>query len=140
MPTLNLSMPHVCAFFSPELPSCYASRLPFTLRGCPDFHFIFCLRYRGIVHLPSDDDGTERTWFEPEQRPRKRVWNCVAEDLDLVRGSQTRASMASSWVYCPSARFGLIGCLQATVSWDLNCTATTARLRPALPDDYTVIA
>ncbi len=29
--------------------------------------------YRGIVHPPSDDEGTERTWFESEQRPRKRV-------------------------------------------------------------------
>jgi len=28
---------------------------------------------RGIVHPPSVDEGTERTWFEPEQRPRKRV-------------------------------------------------------------------
>ena len=26
-----------------------------------------------LVTLPSDDEGTERTWFEPEQRPRKRV-------------------------------------------------------------------
>ena len=31
------------------------------------------LGYRGTVHPPSDDEGTERTWFEPEQRPRKRV-------------------------------------------------------------------
>jgi len=35
--------------------------------------FFFLLVYRGIVHPPSDDEGTERTWFEPEQRPRKRV-------------------------------------------------------------------
>ena len=33
----------------------------------------FLLGYRGIVHPPSADEGTERTWFEPEQRPRKRV-------------------------------------------------------------------
>ena len=33
----------------------------------------FFLGYRRIVHPPSDDEGTERTWFEPEQRPRKRV-------------------------------------------------------------------
>jgi len=47
----------------------------------------FCFLNREIVHLPSDDDcnpkrkkrkkrndeGTERTWLEPEQRPRKRV-------------------------------------------------------------------
>jgi len=33
----------------------------------------FFLGYRGVVHPPSDDEGTERTWFEPKQRPRKRV-------------------------------------------------------------------
>ena len=37
------------------------------------FFFFFFLGYRGIVHPPSDDEGTERTWFEPEQRPRKHV-------------------------------------------------------------------
>ena len=37
------------------------------------FFFFFFLGYRGIVHPPSADEGTERTWFEPEQRPRKRV-------------------------------------------------------------------
>ena len=37
------------------------------------FFFFFFLGYRGIVHPPSDDEGTERTWFEPEQRPRKLV-------------------------------------------------------------------
>jgi hypothetical protein len=25
----------------------------------------------GILHPPSGDEGTERTWFEPEQRPKK---------------------------------------------------------------------
>ena len=35
--------------------------------------FFFFFGFRGIVHPPSDDEGTERTWFEPEQRPRKRV-------------------------------------------------------------------
>jgi len=35
--------------------------------------FNFFWGYRGIVHPPSADEGTERTWFEPEQRPRKRV-------------------------------------------------------------------
>ena len=41
----------------------------------PALFFLFCflLGYRGIVHPPSADEGTERTWFEPEQRPRKRV-------------------------------------------------------------------
>ncbi len=37
------------------------------------FSFFFLLGYRGIVYPPSADEGTERTWFEPEQRPRKRV-------------------------------------------------------------------
>ncbi len=37
------------------------------------FLCFFFLNYRGIVHPPSDDEGTERTWLEPEQRPRKRV-------------------------------------------------------------------
>ena len=38
------------------------------------FFFFFCLLgYRGSVHPPSADEGTERTWFEPEQQPRKRV-------------------------------------------------------------------
>jgi len=37
-----------------------------------DFHPVFFfLGYRGIVHPPSDDGGTERTWFVPEHRPRK---------------------------------------------------------------------
>ena len=31
--------------------------------------FFFFLGYRRIVHPPSGDKGTERTWFEPEQRP-----------------------------------------------------------------------
>ena len=35
--------------------------------------FFFFLGYRGIVHPPSADEGTGRIWFEPEQRPRKRV-------------------------------------------------------------------
>ncbi len=33
--------------------------------------FVLFLGYRGIVHPPSDDGGTERTWFEPEHRRRK---------------------------------------------------------------------
>ena len=33
--------------------------------------FPFFLGYRGIVHPPSDDGGTERTWIVPEHRPRK---------------------------------------------------------------------
>ena len=35
---------------------------------------LFFLGYRGIVHPPSDDEGTERTWFKPEQRPRKNAF------------------------------------------------------------------
>ena len=42
---------------------------------CLMHHFFlflfFFLGYRGIVHPPSDDGGTERTWFVPEHRPRK---------------------------------------------------------------------
>ncbi len=34
--------------------------------------FFFFLGHRGIVHPPSDDGGTERTWFVPEHRPRKQ--------------------------------------------------------------------
>ncbi len=30
--------------------------------------FCFFVGYRGIVHPPSADEGTERTLFEPEQR------------------------------------------------------------------------
>ena len=46
-------------------------RLWQAMTGLFFFFFFFC--YRGIVHPPSDDEGTERTWVEPEQRPRKRV-------------------------------------------------------------------
>jgi len=35
--------------------------------------FFLFLGYRGILHPASDDEDTERTWVEPEQRPRKRV-------------------------------------------------------------------
>ncbi len=43
-------------------------------KGQVKCHFVFFFwGYRGIVHPPSTDEGTERTWFEPEQRPRKRV-------------------------------------------------------------------
>ena len=34
----------------------------------PPFFFLY---YRGIVHRPSDDERTERTWFVFEHRPRK---------------------------------------------------------------------
>ncbi len=37
----------------------------------PHFFFFFFLYYRGIVHRPSDDERTERTWFVSEHRPRK---------------------------------------------------------------------
>jgi len=49
--------------------------------------FFFFLGYRGIVHPPSDDEGTERIWFEHEQRPRKRV------PKRSVYGKQTVHSM-----------------------------------------------
>ena len=35
--------------------------------------FFFFWGYRGLVHPPSDDEGTKRTWFAPEKRPTKRV-------------------------------------------------------------------
>ena len=44
-----------------------------TWTGLGFFFFFFFLGYMGIVHPPSADEGTERTWFEPEQRLRKRV-------------------------------------------------------------------
>ena len=47
--------------------------LPCMVQRSANFFFFSFLGYRGIVHPPSDDEGTERTWFEPEQRPRKRV-------------------------------------------------------------------
>ena len=53
-----------------------AGILPLALLPCfiSLFFFLsFRLGYRGVVHPPSDDEGTERTWFEPEQQPRKRV-------------------------------------------------------------------
>ena len=39
----------------------------------PNLFFLFLKGYRGIVHPPSGDEGNQRTWFEPEQRPSKRV-------------------------------------------------------------------
>ncbi len=45
--------------------------IPFA--GLSFLSFFFFFSFRGIVHPPSDDEGTERNWIEPEQRPRKRV-------------------------------------------------------------------
>jgi len=39
-------------------------------KGTSGFSSFFPVGYRGIVHPPSDGEGTERTWFEPKQRPR----------------------------------------------------------------------
>jgi len=56
------------------------------------FFFFFFLGYRGIVHPPSADEGTKRTWFEPEQRPRKRV------PKRLVHGKQSpQGASKMSW-------------------------------------------
>ena len=49
--------------------------------------FFFFFGYRGIVHPPSNDEGTERTWFEPEQRPRKRVPNRTVHGKQSPRGA-----------------------------------------------------
>ena len=35
--------------------------------------FFFCLGRRERVYPSSNDEGTERTWLEPEQRARTRV-------------------------------------------------------------------
>ncbi len=48
----------------------------------------FFLGYKGIVHPPSDDVGTERTWFEPEQRPSQFfcfVFVLVTGELSTLR-------------------------------------------------------
>ncbi len=36
------------------------------------FFFFFFWGFKGIFDPPSADEGTERTWFAPEQRPTKR--------------------------------------------------------------------
>ena len=58
--------------------------------GSSACHTAFFLGYRGIVHPPSEE-GTERTWFEPEQRPRKRV------PKRSVDGKQGRTCRSSSY-------------------------------------------
>ena len=60
-----------CSQGSAHLPSAGPGAALFP--GELTFFFFFLFGYRGIVHPPSNDEGTERTWLEPEQRPRKRV-------------------------------------------------------------------
>ena len=43
--------------------------------------------FRRIVHPPSDDEGTEQTWFEPEQRPRLRVPKRSVHGKQFPRGA-----------------------------------------------------
>ena len=74
------------------------------LSSCLPFFFFFFLGYRGIVHPPSDDEGTERTWFEPEQRPRKRV------PKRSVHGKQSpQGASKAFWrqAVCPWQKAGL---------------------------------
>ena len=66
-----------CAILQQVCCSIAGSRLPQMPWGLTSvFCFFLCFlffNYRGIVHPPSDDEGTERTWLEPGRRPRKRV-------------------------------------------------------------------
>ncbi|KAA6412936.1 MAG: hypothetical protein FRX49_13768 [Trebouxia sp. A1-2] len=49
-------------------------RTPFLTIELPQLSCtLFKMAIGGIVHPPPDDGGTERTWSEPEQRPRKRA-------------------------------------------------------------------
>ena len=78
-----------------------------TAPSCPqaclhNFKFIF-LGYRGIVYPPADDAGTERTWFEPKQRPRKRVPKLSVHGKQSPRGaSKTYWRMWHSTFMSPS--------------------------------------
>ena len=40
---------------------------------------MFLVGYKGTVYPPSDDKGTERTWFEPEERPRTVFLNIARQ-------------------------------------------------------------
>jgi len=63
-----------CRFSSHTIsPPCSGTTCLVDIAWLGIFYFFCLLGYRGIVHPLSDDEGTERTWFEPEQRPRKRV-------------------------------------------------------------------
>ena len=55
---------------------------------CMSIMFSFVLGgFRRIVHPPSDDEGAEQTWFEPEQRPRKRVPKRSVHGKQFPRGA-----------------------------------------------------
>ncbi len=49
--------------------------------------FFFFLGYRGIVHPQSNDEGNEQTWFEPKQRPTKRVPKRLVYGKQCPRGA-----------------------------------------------------
>ncbi len=51
--------------------------------GHPRADFVFLVGYRGTVHPPSDDKGTERTWFEPEERPRTVFLNIARQAISM---------------------------------------------------------
>ena len=50
--------------------------------------FFFFVGYKGIAHPPSDDEGTERTWFGPKQRTRKRVRKRSVHGKQSPRGAE----------------------------------------------------
>ena len=54
------------------------------------FYFLFFLGYRGIVHSPSADEGTERTWFEPEAMIHND-WTKCNNNIKQISG------VCSSW-------------------------------------------
>ena len=51
------------------------------------FFFFFLWGYRGVIHPPLHDEGTEQIWFEPEQRPRKRVSKRSVHGKQSPRGA-----------------------------------------------------
>ncbi|KAA6424459.1 MAG: hypothetical protein FRX49_05671 [Trebouxia sp. A1-2] len=53
--------------------TCRPRLLPMPASGQSVVESLQAIEARGIVHPPPDDGGTERTWSEPEQRPRQRA-------------------------------------------------------------------
>jgi len=49
------------------------------------------LGYKGIVYPPSDDGGTERTWFVPEHRPRKHFLSDQSKAHSMPAGANKDA-------------------------------------------------
>ena len=52
------------------------------------FICVFVMGYKRIVHPQSADEGTEPTWFELKERPRKRA----PKDQSIKRVHQAMAS------------------------------------------------